>query len=109
MTAIPKRSRLRAARAYINEYAGAVTAAALMYGGTYQIISVLKHPVAIGIMHLINAVIRRGARGVMPLPDYGGIPWLLFTKFAAIGAVVLVVGLLIGLGVNVRSQRELRG
>ena len=104
MNTIPKASRMNAAVRYLKEYGGAAVAAALMYGGTYQIFSNLKDPIAIGIIRLINAIIRKAFRGVMPLPDYSGMPWLTFTGFAAVGVIVAVVGLLVGVWVNAKSQ-----
>ncbi len=96
----------RVAMTYIKEYGPAIIAAALLYGGIHQVISVLTQPIAIGIMHLINAVSRRTFRDITLLPEYGGIPWLFFTRVVASGVIVIVVGILVGLWANARSQRQ---
>jgi len=101
-----KQSRLHAGRRYLSEYCGAAIAAGLIFGGTYQVLNNLKEPIAIGIILLINAIIRTGFRGVPQLPDYAGMPWLLFVRFAAVGFVVMTVGILVGLWVNMQSQRQ---
>jgi hypothetical protein len=80
-------------------------AAGLMYAGMHQIISVLKYPIAIGIMKILNAILVRGWRDRMPLlPEYGWTPWAFHVRVAAMGVIVIVVGLFIGLWTNSRHQ-----
>jgi hypothetical protein len=102
-------SSLHVAMDYVKEYAAAIIAAALMYAGIHQVISVFSQPLAMGIIGLINAISRRGFHGVTLLPEFSGIPWLFFTRVLAIGVIVIVVGILVGLWANSRSQRQLPG
>ena len=91
---------------YFKEYAPAAVAAALMYGGIQQIISVLKYLFTNGILQLINTVIRRGFRDRFPMPDYGRIPWLFHARVTGVGVIVIVLGIFVGLWANARSQDQ---
>jgi len=91
---------------HVKQFAGALIAAGLIYGGTHQIFAVLKEPIASGIIYVINSIIRKAFRNAMPLPEHGGIPWLFHVKVAAVGVIVVMVGLLVGLWVNAKGQRE---
>lgn len=98
---------LNGAWTYVKEYAAAVIAAALMYAGIRQIISAVSFPVTDGVLQLVNAIIQRGFRDRMPLPDYyGEIPWLFPVRVAAVGVIAVVVGSFVGLWVNLRKQRR---
>jgi hypothetical protein len=100
-------SKLRLAWVYIKEYGAAVVAAALMYGGTHQVISALKYPFTSGLLQLVNVVIHRGFPDSLPLPDYSGtIPWISQARICAVGVIVIVVGIMVGLWANVRSERH---
>jgi hypothetical protein len=93
-------SRLRAGWIYVKQYGTAVVAAGLMYAGIYQIISALKYPIANGILKILNAILVRGFRDRMPLPEYGWIPWAFHARVVAMGVIVIVVGLFVGLWTN---------
>src|SRR3984893_8101151 len=96
---------LRAARKYFKQYAGAVIAAQLMFVGVKSFISALNNPLADGLLRLINATIKQGFRGRMPLRDvHGGIPWGYHARIAAEGAIAIVLGGLLGLWVNSKEQ-----
>jgi hypothetical protein len=89
------------------EYFVAVIAAAVMYGGTHQIVEVLKY-VATGMtIEGINAVIHQGFRNRLPLPNgYVGIPWQYHVKVAATGVIVAAVGVLFGVWADARHHRR---
>lgn len=98
---------LRTARKHVKEYAAAVIAANLIFGGVKGFISVLKYPLADGSLRLINAVILKGFRNRMPLSDpYGGLPWWFYVGYAAEGAIAITLGILVGLWANSREQRR---
>jgi hypothetical protein len=93
---------------HVKDYAGAVVAAGLMYGGISQFVSVLSRRLADILVRLINAVIQTGFRDRMPLRDVysGGPPWWVQTPFIAVGIIAITLGILVGLWVNSKSQRE---
>jgi hypothetical protein len=97
--------RLRAGWAHVKRYAAAVTAAALMFGGATQLLSALNYTISSGVLRLTNAVIRRGFPDHFPLTDYGPIPWLFHLRGAAIGVMLITVGVLVGVLVNIRNGR----
>jgi hypothetical protein len=104
--------RLGAAWGYVKEYAAAVMAAALMFGGIHQLLSAVKYPISFGVLRFLNAIIRRGFPGHFPLPDYGGastIPWLFHVRNAAVGIMLIIVGILIAVLANVRNQGQPAG
>ncbi len=90
----------------VKEYAPPVVAAALMYGGIHQILSALQYPLSNYAVKLINLILRQAFRDVMPLAAFGDIPWLYLAKTVAVGVIIAVVGMLIGLWVQSRSQRQ---
>jgi hypothetical protein len=98
--------RLRAGWGHVKRYAAAVTAAALMFGGATQLLSALKYTISIGVLRLINAVIRQGFPDHFPITDYGSIPWLFHLRAAAIGVMLIIGGILVGVLANIRSERQ---
>jgi hypothetical protein len=97
--------RLGAAWSYVKEYAAAVMAAAVTFGGINQLLSIIKYPASNEVLRLLNAIIRRGFPGHLLLPDYGGpIPWPFHLRAAAVGVMLIAVGILIGLLANVRAR-----
>jgi len=88
----------------VREYLPAVMAAALMYGGIYQIIAALRYPLTGVVVIAIKAIVKRAFRDRVPLPNYFLFPWQLTATSIATGVIVLVVGMFIGLWVNARSQ-----
>ena len=100
-----KPNLLRAGWMLGKEHALAVMAAALMYGGIHQIISALKYPLTDLMLKVVNAILRRGLRDVLP-NYYGGIPWQYHAKVVAVGVIVLIVGIFIGLWVHAKNHRQ---
>ena len=98
---------LSAARSHLKEYAAAVIAANLIFGGLKGLISVLKYPLTDWLLRAINAIIRQGFRNRMSLPDpYGSFPWWFYVGYAAGGAIVMMLGILVGLWVNSKNLHE---
>jgi len=103
--AMTQRNLIRKGWTRVKQFAPAVTAAALMYGGIHQIFSVLKEALGIGIMRLINTAIEKVSPGYY-LPRYGALPWPFYARVAAIGVIIAVVGMFIGLWVQARNRRQ---
>jgi len=101
-------SLLQLAWIRVKEHAAPVIAAVLIYGGIFQVISVLRYPLANGVVQLANVIIRKGFPDHLLLAEYGSIPWLFHAKFGALGAMLIAVGILVGLWVNARSQPSTR-
>jgi hypothetical protein len=99
-------SLLRNGWIQMKEYAPAVMAAALMYGGIHQILSAFQYPLSNYAVKLINLILRQTFREPMPLAEFGAIPWLFHAKIIAEGVIIAVVGMFIGLWVNARSQHQ---
>ena len=98
-------SYLRTGWIHVKTYTPAVIAAALMYGGLHQIISVLKYLLTRVILQGINALIRQSFRDIMPLPNnYHGAPWQFDAKVAGIGIIVAGLGMFIGFWAQARSR-----
>ncbi len=100
-----ERNLIRKGWTRVKEFAPAVMAAALMYGGIHQIFSVLNQALGIVIMRLINAASEKISSGNY-LPRYGAIPWPFFARVAAVGVIIAVVGTFVGLWVQARNQRR---
>ncbi len=103
--AMARRYLLRIATAYAKEYGAAIIAAALLYGGIHQVISASSQPIAIGIIQLISGIARKAFRDIT-LSEYVGIPWVFYARVFAIGVIVIVAGLFVGLWANLRSERQ---
>jgi len=90
-----RQTMMESVKKYVKEYAGAVVAACLMYGGILQFV----------LVRLVNAIIQTGFRDRMPLRDvyYGGPRWV-DTLFIAGGIIAITLGILVGLWVNSKSQ-----
>ena len=99
---------MESVKKYVKEYAGAVVAAGLIYGGILQFVSVLSRRLADVLVRLVNAIIQTGFRDRMPLRDVysGGPPWWVQAPFIAEGIIAITLGILVGLWVNSKSQRE---
>lgn len=98
--------QMRTARKYLKKYAPAVIAAELMFGGVRTFISTLKYPIADGLLRIINTIIRNGFRGQMLLQEYYGTPpWWYHVGIAAEGAIMMTLGILVGLWASFREQR----
>jgi hypothetical protein len=92
---------------YVKEYAGAVVAVGLIYGGILRFVAFLSRRLADGFVRLINAIIQTGFRDRMPLRDvYSGGPRWVEAPFVASGIIAITLGILVGLWVNSKSQRE---
>ena len=96
---------MESVKKYVKEYAGAVVAACLMYGGILQFVSIVSSRLADVLVRLVNAIIQTGFRDRMPLRDvyYGGPRWV-DTLFIAGGIIAITLGILVGLWVNSKSQ-----
>jgi len=102
-----KPNLLRAGWTQVKEYAPAVMAAALMYGGIREIFEGILYVIANLTMKGLNAVFLRAFRDVLPLPNqFAGVPWQFHAKLAAEGVIVAVLGMFLGLWVNARAQRH---
>lgn len=99
-------SLLRHGWIHVKDYAPAVVAAALMYGGIHQILSALRYPLTNYVVKLVNLILRQTFRDVMPIEEFGDIPWNYPGKTAAVGVILAVLGMFIGLWVQARSQRR---
>ncbi len=98
---------MRTARKHLKDYAPAVIAAELMFGGARAFISTLKYPLADGLLRIINAIIRNGFPGQMLLQEYYGTPpWWYHVGIAAEGLIMMTLGILTGLWANFREQRR---
>jgi hypothetical protein len=87
-------------------HAPGVVAAALMYGGIHQILSAIQYPLSNYVVKLVNLILRQAFRNMMPLTEFGTVPWLYHAKNASVGVIVTVVGMFIGLWVNGRRQHR---
>ena len=99
--------RLRGARGYVKEYAVAVIAAAVTFGGINQLLLTMKYPISLGVLRFLKAIIRRAFPGHFLLPDYDDtsvIPWLYHLRGAAVGIMLITIGILIAVLANVRAQ-----
>jgi hypothetical protein len=94
--------------ARVKEYAPAVMAAAVMFGGLKEMISMVKYPVSGLVLGLINAIIRKAFRNQLPLSGdtFFYLPWQFEARRFAMGVIVLVVGMFLGLLANARSRRQ---
>ena len=91
------------------EHALAVAAALVLYSGIDQILSAMCRPLAGFVISGINAIIRRGFRDAVPLPNYyTGVPWQYHARLVGVGVIVLIAGLLLGLWATARGKRQLR-
>jgi hypothetical protein len=99
-------SPLNTAMNHVRQRAAPVMAAALMFAGIYELIATLKFPIGGMILRLINAIIIRGFRDRLLLPDYAPMPWWFSARSIATAVIVIVLGIFLGLWVNVRSQRQ---
>lgn len=89
----------------VKEYAPAIVAAALMFGGLQRILHVLGYPLTNAVMEGINGIIRRGLRDTLPLANSeAGFPWQFYAHTLGEGVIVTVTGLLIGVWAHVRNQ-----
>jgi hypothetical protein len=104
MTSSP---RFAVGRRYLKQYCASVVSAALIYGGTNQIISNLRYLIANVLIKLFNAVIRKAFRDRLPLPEYGGFWDAHMATFIAIGVIVVITGLFIAVWANVRNSQNL--
>jgi len=99
-----KANLVRVGWARIKHQIPAVIAAALMYGGLNQMISTLRYPLTGAVLGLINFIIRTGFRNVFLLQNpYSGVPWTFHVRVAAVGVMVMTVGLLVGVWVNAKA------
>jgi len=99
-----KANLVRVGWARIKHQIPAVIAAALVYGGLHQTISTLRWTLAGAVLGLINFIIRTGFRDVFPLENpYSGVPWTFHVRVAAVGVMVMTVGLLVGVWVNAKA------
>jgi len=99
--------RLSAAWGYVKEHAVGVMAAAVTFAGINQLLLIMKYPISSGMLRFLNAMIRRGFPGHFLLPDYGGtsaIPWLYHLRSAAVGIMLITIGILIAVLANARAH-----
>lgn len=99
-------SPLHTAMIHVRQRGAAAMAAALIYAGISEIISILKYRIVSVTLRLINEIIIRGFRDRLLLPDYGGVPWWFDARNFAMAVILIVLGTLLGVWVNRRSQRE---
>jgi len=90
----------------LKKQALATVAAALMFGGMRQILTVLDYRLSDYVTQFINLIIRQGFRDRMPLAQYGKISWQFDAGNFAVGVIMAVVGTFVGLWVHARSQRQ---
>jgi branched-subunit amino acid ABC-type transport system permease component len=101
---------LRVVWIYVKDYALVVISASLMYGGIHQIMSVvltLIYPIARTVPLLVDAIAHTEFQHIPPLASYYSDVrmWVSLAKIVAVGVIAIVVGILVGLWVNSRSQR----
>jgi hypothetical protein len=100
-------SLLRSGWIHVKEYALAVMAAGLMYAGTGQILSVLKSVLGNYIVRFINLLIKQEFPDHMLLGEFGTIPWPFQAKMAAVGVIVIILGIFVGLWAHTRNRSRL--
>lgn len=99
--------------AQLKRFFPAVLSAGLIYGGLHQIIGVLRYFVTDAILQFMNALIRKAFPDTFPLPDRYGAPWgwgafqVYQIKMAALGVIVVIVGILAGIWVRARALRRI--
>ena len=101
-----KPSLLRDGWTRVKAFAPAVMAASLMYGGINQFVGEIKDLLGIEIMRLVNTILEKISSTAVLLPRYGRIPWLFYATVSAIGVILGVTGMLLGLWVHTRSQHR---
>jgi len=89
---------------HVRQRLAAVIAAALMYAGIAEIVATLKYPIGSVILRLVNAIIIRGFRDRLLLPEYGPMPWRFSVRTIAMAVIAIVLGVFLGLWVTGRSQ-----
>ncbi len=99
-------SLLRSGWTQIKRYGPSALAALLIYVGTDQILYELHRDLSRWIVTLVNIIIRQNFPAQMPLVEVGAIPWALQAKLVASEVITAVVGIFVGLWVQVRSQRQ---
>ncbi len=98
---------LRAAKIPLKEYWAPVVAAALMFGGINELVATATYPLTRAGVWLVNSIIRRGFRDVMPIGGsyYSGeIPWRFHATIAAESVIVIVLGIFLGLWVHQKND-----
>ena len=92
---------------YVRRYVLAFVATSLVFTGLQRFVRTVSYPVAGGLLRLVNAVIQRAFREVLPLPDrYSSFPWQIFAVYIAQATIFIVLGVLIGLWANYRECRK---
>jgi hypothetical protein len=104
MTQFP---RANIAMVYVRRYVLAFFAASSVFIGLQRFVLTVSHPVVGGLLRLVNAVIQKAFREVLPLPDrYSSFPWQILAVYVAQGTIFIVLGVLVGLWANHREYRQ---
>jgi hypothetical protein len=93
----------------------AIISAWLLYEGVSFILSTFSYPVTGLAIGLVNALLKRALRDNIPIANYyamptdnyyGGYNWQYRAKDIAMGVIVSVIGIFVGLWANRRNQRQ---
>jgi len=100
---------LRVVRIYVKEYAVAVIAAGLIYGGIHEIVSAILipiYPITEAFPRFVDAILKSEFRDLPPLSSNFYEPWMwtVVSKMLAVGVIAIVVGILVGLWAHSREQ-----
>lgn len=95
---------LRSAWHHVKVHVLSLMAAVFMFAGIYQIIDTLQYPLTNLVTVVVNFVILRAFRDIIPLNEYSDGPWTFHTKQISEGVIVAVVGMFLGLWAQLRFQ-----
>jgi hypothetical protein len=90
---------------YLRQYLAAVVAAWLLFLGIIQLLGLVCLSVGIGVVWLVNFVIRHGFRDQMPIESLAWLPWRYQVFSEATGLIALVLGIFVGLWILTRNGR----
>lgn len=103
-------SLLRVVRIYVREYALAVIAVGLIYGGIHEIVSAILipiYPITEVFPRFVDAILKSEFRYLPSLSSNFYEPWMwtVVSKMVVVGVIAIVVGILVGLWAHYREQR----
>lgn len=99
-------SRANIAVMYARQYLLAFIATSLIYAGLGWFLTMANYPLAGGLLRLVNFVIQTAFRDVSSVTyGYSAPPWQYQTLNAALGTILIVSGILVGLWGNHRENR----
>jgi hypothetical protein len=94
---------------YVKKYVVAVIAAYLLFRGIQLILAPFQYLCASIVARFVNVLIREEFPGHFLLPEHRPIPWVLQESFLAIGIILIVMGIFVGLWANTKNQNQPAG